>query len=114
MGLAAIEEERGTFDLVLATGVLHHLDDARAAKLIELAARSLRPGGRFVTCDGCYVPEQSKLARWMLQRDRGKFVRPKEEFVALAKQRFSKVETFVRHDLVRIPYTALIMCCSAS
>ena len=112
VGLTAIEEEQGTFDLVLATGVLHHLDDQRAAKLIALAARALRPGGRFVTCDGCYVPEQTRLARWMLRRDRGKFVRPKAEFVKLASQHFAKVETFVRHDLVRIPYTALIMQCA--
>ncbi len=114
VGLTALEEEKGTFDLVLATGVLHHLDDERAAKLIELAARSMRPGGRFVTCDGCFVPEQTKLARWMLKRDRGKFVRPKEEFVKLAARQFGKVETYIRHDLVRIPYTALIMRCSAS
>lgn len=112
VGLTAIEEEKGTFDLVLATGVLHHLDDERAAKLIELAARSLRPGGRFVTCDGCFVPEQTRLARWMLTKDRGKFVRPKEAFVKLASERFARVETHVRHDLVRIPYTALIMSCS--
>lgn len=112
VGLTALEEERGTFNLVLATGVLHHLDDERAAKLIELAARSVMPGGRFVTCDGCFVPEQTKLARWMLKRDRGKFVRPKNEFVKLAAQRFGKVETYIRHDLVRIPYTALIMRCS--
>jgi len=113
VGLAAIEQERGTFDLVLAIGVLHHLDDERAAKLFELARLALRPDGRLVTCDGCFVPEQSRIARWALEKDRGKFVRPREEYVRLAAVCFPKVEARVRHDMLRIPYTHLIMRCSA-
>ena len=112
VGLAAIEQERGTFHLVLATGVLHHLDDARAARLFELARLALRPDGRLVTYDGCFVPEQSKLARWMLRQDRGKFVRQREEYLRLAAVCFPKVEARVRHDMLRIPYTHLIMRCS--
>src|SRR5258705_11997180 len=71
VGLAAIEQERGTFDLVLAIGVLHHLDDERAAKLFELARLALRQDGRLVTCDGCFVPEQSGNERGALEQDRG-------------------------------------------
>jgi len=66
VGMATIAGEQGTFDLVLATGVLHHLDDQQAAKLFELAHQALRPAGRLVTQDGCYVPEQSRIARWLL------------------------------------------------
>lgn len=113
VGLAAIEQERGTFDLVLATGVVHHLDDERAMKLFELARIALRPGGRLVTYDGCFVPGQSRIARWMLRQDRGKFVRPREEYIRLASVCFSKVEARVRHDMLRIPYTHLILRCSA-
>ena len=113
VGLAAIEQERGTFDLVLAIGVLHHLDDERAAKLFELARLALRPDGRLVTCDGCFVPEQSWIARWALEKDRGKFVRHREEYVRLAAVCFPKVEARVRHDMLRIPYTHLIMRGSA-
>jgi len=112
VGLAAIEQERGTFDVVLATGVLHHLDDERAAKLFALAKLALRPGGRLVTYDGCFVPEQSRLARWMLRQDRGKFVRSREQYLRLAAVCFPKVEARVRHDMLRIPYTHLIMRCS--
>jgi len=112
VGVATIEQEHGAFDLVLATGVLHHLDDERAARLFELARRALRPGGRLITYDGCYVPEQSKMARWVLSKDRGKFVRTRAEYVRLASVCFSKVEPHVRHDLLRIPYTHLIMYCS--
>jgi len=111
VGRAAIEGEQGTFDLVLATGVIHHLNDAQAAGLFDLARLALRPTGRLVTFDGCHVPQQSRLVRWLLAHDRGKFVRTREEYLRLASARFAKVEAHLRHDLLRIPYTHLIMRC---
>ena len=112
VGLTTIEGEQGTFDLVMSIGVIHHLDDAQAGKLFELARRVLRPGGRLVTYDGCYVPKQSRIARWMLAHDRGKFVRTQAEYLRLAAPHFSRVEPRLRHDLLRIPYTHLILRCS--
>lgn len=111
VGLASIEEEQGSFDLVLATGLIHHLDDTQAGMLFDLARRAMRPSGCLVTFDGCYVPEQSRVARWLLARDRGKFVRWEEAYLKLASEQFAKVEPFLRHDLLRIPYTHLIMRC---
>jgi len=112
VGAASIEREQGTFDLVLATGVVHHLEDEQALKLFDLARRALRSQGRLITFDGCYVPGQSRFARWMLDKDRGRFVRSREEYSRLASLRFSRVESHVRHDLLRIPYTHLILICS--
>ena len=112
VGLVTLEKEHGTYDLVLATGVVHHLDDAQAARLFELARAALRPQRRLVTLDGCYAPGQSKIARWLLQRDRGKFVRTRAEYERLAAASFSSVQADLRHDLLRIPYTHLIMRCS--
>ncbi len=112
VGLASVEKEHGTFDLVIATGVLHHLDDATAGKLLDLAKMAMRPGGRFISYDGCYVPGQSKVARWMLDHDRGKHIRIREEYLRLASTRFPNVESHLRHDLLRMPYTHLIMRCS--
>jgi SAM-dependent methyltransferase len=111
VGLESLEEEQGGFDAVLAIGVVHHLDDEQAAGLFDLARRALRPAGRLVTYDGCYVPQQSRLARWLLANDRGKFVRRQEDYLKLASVRFAKVEPCLRHDLLRIPYTHLIMRC---
>jgi cyclopropane fatty-acyl-phospholipid synthase-like methyltransferase len=111
VGLAAIAGEQGTFNLVLAIGVVHHLDDAQAARLFDLARTALCPTGRLVTYDGCYIPRQSRIARWLLSKDRGKFVRTCEEYLRLASARFPKVESQLRHDLLRIPYTHLIMRC---
>ena len=112
VGLASIERERGTFDLVLATGVVHHLDDERAASLFKLAKMALSPKGRLVTYDGCYVPDQSRIARWLLRNDRGKFVRTREAYEKLAGTVFHTIEPHLRHDMLRIPYTHLILRCS--
>lgn len=108
----ALEQERGTFSLALATGVVHHLNDQQAAGLFGLARQALRPNGRLITFDGCYEPAQSQVAHWMLAHDRGKFVRTRAEYVRLASAAFSMVEGHLRHDLLRIPYTHLILRCS--
>jgi SAM-dependent methyltransferase len=112
VGVATIGDEQGQFDLVLATAVLHHLDDKQAGNLFALARQALRPGGRLITYDGCYVPGQSRVARWILSKDRGAYVRTREEYIRLASAHFSTIEPMVRHDLLRIPYTHLIMYCS--
>jgi SAM-dependent methyltransferase len=111
VGLTVIDEEAASFDLVLATGVLHHLDDNQAVSLFKLARRALKPGARLITYDGCFVPGQPKLARFVVSRDRGQYVRESAEYAKLAAQVFPQVRSFVRHDLLRIPYTHLILQC---
>jgi hypothetical protein len=99
------------FDIAMANGVLHHLDDAQALDLLMLARDSLEEGGRLVTLDGCYISNQSSIARLLLKMDRGKHVRAPEAYVALARRAFGTVVPHVRQDLLRIPYTHLIMQC---
>jgi len=102
----------GAFDIVVATGVLHHLDDGEAIELFELAAGLLKPGKRLVTLDGCYAAGQSALARFILSRDRGRYVREPRAYVCLASQVFDKVEHTVYDKLLRIPSSIIIMECS--
>lgn len=103
--------EENAFDLVLATGILHHLDDNEAIALFELAKSVLKNGGKLVTFDGCYEEGQSVFARYMLSRDRGQFVRTREKYLDLAAKMFSDVKVGIRHDLLRIPYTHIILEC---
>src|SRR5690349_4889324 len=49
VGSIEFEAERGTFSLVLATGLIHHLDDSQAAAMFEMVRRTMRPDGRFIT-----------------------------------------------------------------
>jgi len=104
--------DHGSFDLVLALGVVHHLDDTEALQLFRIAHDALRPGARLVTVDGVFTDDQSAAARWLLARDRGEYVRSKGEYLAIASQVFSSVTPSVRHDLLRIPYSHLILECA--
>jgi SAM-dependent methyltransferase len=107
-----VVREPASADLVTAMGVLHHLDDAEARRLLEVARQALKPGGRFVALDGVWHPDQSRLARWVLSKDRGRFIRTAEAYVALARDIFASVASHVRHDMIRIPYSHHIMICS--
>ena len=100
------------FDVALALGVLHHLDDAQALILLKTAKAALKKGGRLVTFDGAFVPEQSSAAKWLLRKDRGNYVRTPKAYVALARQVFPRVSFSVHHDLILLPYTHCIMQCA--
>ena len=102
----------GSFDLVVAHGVLHHLDDAEADAFFALARAALTPVGRLVTADGCWVAGQSPLARYLLARDRGRHVRTESAYRALAERYFPSVVTDIRHDTSRVPYTIVYLVCS--
>jgi SAM-dependent methyltransferase len=106
-------EQPASFDVVMANGVLHHLSDEEAITLFRVARGALKSGGRLVTLDACFVPNQSRIARWMLQNDRGRFVRFPDQYLRLASSNFQRVEQHVRHDLLRVPYTHIIMVCEA-
>lgn len=101
------------FDTVLAKGVLHHLNNNEAIQLFEFARSALKPAGRIITFDGCYVKGQSRLTRFILSRDRGNFVRTQDEYLELASTLFNNINVSIHHDLIRIPYTHIVMECIA-
>jgi SAM-dependent methyltransferase len=109
---AATVGERGAYDIALANGILHHLDDADAAQLFEVARSALHPGGRLITYDNVYLDGQHWFARWLIGRDRGRAVRSRAGYEALARERFERVESAILHDTLRVPYTILVMCCT--
>jgi SAM-dependent methyltransferase len=105
-------EEFSEFDIVIASGVIHHLNDSEAFKLFDLARSTLKGGGRLITLDGCYVEGQSRIARFMLTKDRGQYVRTGDQYIELASRVFTNVNETIRTDLLRIPYTHIIMECT--
>jgi SAM-dependent methyltransferase len=105
-------EDFAPFDIVCATGVLHHLDDNEAVELFKVARKALKPGKRLVTLDGCFVDGQSFLSKFTLSMDRGKHVRTSHEYVELASQVFSEVKTTIYPSLFRIPQSVIIMECT--
>ena len=102
-------DELGTFDRVVATGVLHHLDDTTARAVWVLARDVLAPGGRVVTVDPCFHDGQAVVARWLAARDRGTAVRSLDEYGRLARDAFDDVTVELRTDLLRIPYSHAVV-----
>jgi cyclopropane fatty-acyl-phospholipid synthase-like methyltransferase len=103
--------QQQSFDAVLAFGVVHHLDDQEARQLFQVAHDALKLGGKLVTVDGVWTDDQSRAARWLLARDRGEYIRNQAGYVKIASQVFANVRESVRHDLIRIPYSHLILEC---
>lgn len=97
------------FDAVLLFGLLHHLSDDDCAGLLDVAARSLAPGGRLISVDPCTHPGQGRVSRWLAVNDRGEHVRAPEAFDALARQSFADVDSQIRGDLMRVPYSQYVM-----
>jgi SAM-dependent methyltransferase len=98
----------GSFDRAFSFGVLHHLSDALAARVVDLVRRVVRPGGMFVTIDPCYVSGQSAIAKFLIDNDRGEYVRDQAGFERLVSG-VGKVQSRIFHDLLRIPYTQIVM-----
>jgi len=103
------ESEPNSFDIVLAIGLLHHLSAADSHRLLTLAHNVLKHGGRLVTLDNCYTPDQSPIAKYLISRDRGEYLRTQEGFLQLARPVFKDIQAHIHHDGLRIPYTHLIM-----
>ena len=93
------------FDFVVAMALLHHLDDDEVHRLLESAARRLRPGGAFVSIDPTVHPKQSRLARLLVSLDRGRRVRSPEGYRALLDAHFAHVDARVVTDLLPFPYS---------
>lgn len=102
-------EEPGSFDLVLATAILHHLDDPEADRLMASAHRHLRPGGSLVTLDPVRHPGQPPVARLLVALDRGQRVRTPDAYRDLAAAHFPSVETTLLTDLMPVPYSHFLM-----
>jgi ubiquinone/menaquinone biosynthesis C-methylase UbiE len=94
-----------SFDLVIAIGVLHHIDDKIFSEFVKEAHRMLKPGGRLTTFDPVIHDEQSFASRWVVSRDRGKWVRTSEDYLLPVRGIFQKnVTSKIYRRLLRIPY----------
>ena len=100
-------------DLVLMMGLLHHLDDEQSVSLLQLAKSAMKDGGLLLTLDGCYKDGQSRVARYLLDSDRGEHIRTPEKYVQIAERVFREVVPSTREDLFLIPYTCIVLECTS-
>jgi SAM-dependent methyltransferase len=99
------------FDFVIMTGVLHHLDDPTAADVLNLCKKALKPNGVVITMDGYYGPGLHPVAKFLLDRDRGKYIRTQNAYLELARRHFGQVKSYDHPSYFRVPYTTIVMEC---
>jgi SAM-dependent methyltransferase len=104
---AAAKELAGA-DVVMMNGVLHHIsDEDLKATLIDIR-NVLGSDGVLFTLDGCYREGQSFIAKWLLDNDRGRFVRDRNGYDTVLRGAFGRVDLAIRDDYSRVPYTFII------
>lgn len=105
---AAAAEEFGPADWVMMNGVLHHIPDEELVETLRNVKAALKPGGKLFTLDGCYRPGQSSFRKWMLDNDRGRFVRDEAGYRRVLSAVFPVVDLHIRENYSHVPYTFAI------
>jgi SAM-dependent methyltransferase len=99
-------------DIVLANGVLHHVDDDEAKKIFEFAYRAVKDDGRFVFYEPCYLMWQSGISTHFMSKDRGQNIRTEQQWKNLASSIFPLVSTNIVTGVNRLAYVCIIgQCC---
>ena len=99
----------GPYDLVMMSGVLHHLPTSDAVALLRDVAQLLTPAGRFCALEAAFHPDQSLSARLIVAADRGRFVRDEDGYRALFPLAFEHLSVARYDNMLRIPYTHLVL-----
>jgi cyclopropane fatty-acyl-phospholipid synthase-like methyltransferase len=100
------------FDLILAIGLIHHLEDAEVRGLMRSAQRAMNDSGMFLALDPARTQDQSALARFLVSHDRGRNVRAPEEYLDLARETFPRAEGILDENPLFIPYTGYVLLCT--
>ena len=99
------------YDCVMMNGLLHHLKDSEASNLLEIARRHLKKEGLLVGIDGCYEDKLSFLSKYLLSKDRGKYIREAEEYKKLMKIKFRTVSLETILGPAWFPYNYCLWFC---
>jgi SAM-dependent methyltransferase len=105
--------DHGPYDLIMMSGVLHHLPTETVRELTANVRPLLAPGGKFVAMEPVFDPDQRLSARLIIAADRGRFARDAEGYRSLFTSSFDDVSTEIVSGLLRIPYTHVIVTASA-
>jgi SAM-dependent methyltransferase len=104
-----LNQQDGTFDIVNVSGLLHHLRDSECRILFTSLEKLLKPGGRVVTIDNVWLPQQRFIARTLIGMDSGLNVRTPEQYLHLLDKCDFEVESRIYQDLSRVPYDHFCM-----
>jgi SAM-dependent methyltransferase len=92
------------FDVVFMSNVLHHLPKDIILSILPLIPKLLKKNGEFRSSDPVYTNEQSKISKWVMSHDRGKYILEFDDYLSLIKDYFPFVKYKVETDLLRFPF----------
>ena len=87
-------KEFNNFDIVIATGVMHHLDDPIVLSMLQSAKLALKPGGRLITYDPGKYDDMNNIERFFVKYDRGRSIRFEREYAALVGKIFTNFKSY--------------------
>lgn len=103
VGQVALTEE--VFDLIVISGVLHHVEDEEAIEIMRFAHAHKSNKGVIVSLDPVFFPGQNIFARWMALADRGQNVRTVESLEGLWRAAAaSDIQISIKSGYLRVPH----------
>ncbi|MFZ1063772.1 MAG: class I SAM-dependent methyltransferase [Acidimicrobiales bacterium] len=107
--LASFESIGRDFDMVVAFGVLHHLDDSQARRCLRGCAEALTSKGLFFSVDPCHHQNEKPVEFLMKRFDRGRFIRSADSFRDLVAESFTSAEVEVESHQMLMSYRLAIV-----
>ena len=101
----------GKFDLVLAHGFFHHVNNATIMAYLDHIEPSLTDDSNLLSIDPCFVAKQNIISHFIVSNDRGKYVRSEKEYTKLLKKFYFEIKSVIRDDLLVFPYHTCILFC---
>lgn len=88
------------FDRIIMCGGMHHLSNEELIPILNNAKHLLKESGRFCSLDGVYTENQSYIRKFLLNMDRGKYVRNISNYADLVKSAIPEAKYEIRSDLI--------------
>tara|TARA_B100002051_G_C16703435_1_gene622324 strand:+ start:585 stop:1208 length:624 start_codon:yes stop_codon:yes gene_type:complete len=97
------------FGVVLAYGLMHHLDDNTSFKFFQKAYELMPLGGHIVCFDGCIYQGQNTIKQKLILKDRGEFIRTPEQLTKIAHSAGFECQNMIEENSLIIPYSLLAL-----
>ena len=107
--LSLDESLNESFDLILMSGLIHHLNDEIAINFINKSHSLLKKGGKLLAIENCIHSNQSKLKRKIILMDRGEHVRELSQLRKIIGKGKMHGSIIIEENLLLMPYTHAII-----
>jgi SAM-dependent methyltransferase len=100
-----------SIDVAIVHGVFHHLSDAQALEMFDLARSKVATGGKMVVLEPVWFERQSRFRRWVMSMDRGRNIKSLDGwrmFFQAGTAGWADVEVEVHPKLIR--FYDLVVC----